>query len=87
MDLISNARNLYSAGTCLFKFTRGKMHHLGTVKIDVFFYQSGITSRISAADQKISCPLPVSALSRAAHAGNVAPDNMTLVSWNCEWRE
>jgi len=76
MDLISIVQNLYSAGTCLFKFTHSKM---GTVKIDVC-YQSDITSRISAADQKISCPLSVSALSRTAHAGKVAPDNMTIVS-------
>jgi hypothetical protein len=79
MDLISIFRNLYSAGTCIFKFTRSKMHHLGIVKIDVF-YQSNITSRMSAADQKISCPLIVSALSRTAHAGKVAPDNMRTVS-------
>jgi hypothetical protein len=53
------------------------------LKIDVC-YQSDITSRISTADQKISCSLTVSALSRTAHAGKVAPDNMRTVSLKCE---
>ena len=86
MDLISIVRNFYSAVTCIFKFTRSKMHHMGNVKVDVC-YQSEITSRISTSDQKITCPLTVSALSRTAHAGKVAPDNMRTVSLNCECHE
>jgi hypothetical protein len=83
---ISIVQNSYPAGTFISKFTYSKLHHLGTVKIGIC-YQSNITSRISTAGQKISCPLTVSTLSRTAHAGKVAPDNTRTVSPNCECHE